>query len=231
VVVLTVIIFGGTTARMLEVLGIRMGVEDEDASSDEEDGWTHPGNLALNMGPGSRRFANRAAFGDDPEDIDLQSPQAEDYAFQRRTLGRLAVTERQRQFSQHSRSGFSTNSSESEDNEPLSATAEYEEGEPPGNGEGSRAGMIFRDGQWFTALDERYLLPLFSNSFTARQAAKRRAKKASVHAGAREEGESANGTPRGPSLDVPGGSGGGVWAEEDDAESENGKNKFPRTFR
>ncbi|EIN05210.1 sodium/hydrogen exchanger, partial [Punctularia strigosozonata HHB-11173 SS5] len=37
VVVLTVVLFGGTTARMLEVLGIRTGVEDEAASSDEED--------------------------------------------------------------------------------------------------------------------------------------------------------------------------------------------------
>src|SRR3984893_2151878 len=50
VVVLTVILFGGTSARMLEILGIRTGVEDEDASSSEEedggrllggDGWNH----------------------------------------------------------------------------------------------------------------------------------------------------------------------------------------------
>ncbi|KAF9074405.1 Sodium/hydrogen exchanger family-domain-containing protein [Rhodocollybia butyracea] len=40
VVVLTVLVFGGTTARMLEVLGIRTGVEDEGATdSDEEDNW------------------------------------------------------------------------------------------------------------------------------------------------------------------------------------------------
>ena len=37
VVVLTVILFGGTSARMLEILGIRTGVEDEDASSSEEE--------------------------------------------------------------------------------------------------------------------------------------------------------------------------------------------------
>ncbi|EIM80222.1 sodium/hydrogen exchanger, partial [Stereum hirsutum FP-91666 SS1] len=36
VVVVTVLMFGGTTARMLEVLGIRTGVEDE-AASDSED--------------------------------------------------------------------------------------------------------------------------------------------------------------------------------------------------
>jgi sodium/hydrogen exchanger-like protein 6/7 len=37
VVVLTVIIFGGTTARMLEILGIRTGVTDEADSDDEFD--------------------------------------------------------------------------------------------------------------------------------------------------------------------------------------------------
>lgn len=37
VVVLTVIIFGGTTARMLEILGIRMGVVEEIDSDDEFD--------------------------------------------------------------------------------------------------------------------------------------------------------------------------------------------------
>ncbi|KIK25225.1 hypothetical protein PISMIDRAFT_97249, partial [Pisolithus microcarpus 441] len=37
VVVLTVIVFGGTTARMLEILGIRTGVEDEAASDTDEE--------------------------------------------------------------------------------------------------------------------------------------------------------------------------------------------------
>lgn len=38
VVVLTVILFGGTTARMLEVLGIKVGVEEEGSDSDDEGG-------------------------------------------------------------------------------------------------------------------------------------------------------------------------------------------------
>jgi sodium/hydrogen exchanger-like protein 6/7 len=81
--------------------------------------------------------------------------------------------------------------------------------------------MVFRDGQWFTALDERYLLPLFSNSVTARRSmAKKGARKASVYTG---EG-SQSGTPRGGSLDL-------VREEEGDLESENGKNKVQRTFR
>jgi sodium/hydrogen exchanger-like protein 6/7 len=43
VVVLTVIIFGGTTARMLEILGIRTGVVDEIDSDDEFDIEAVPG--------------------------------------------------------------------------------------------------------------------------------------------------------------------------------------------
>jgi solute carrier family 9 (sodium/hydrogen exchanger), member 6/7 len=39
VLVVTVVVFGGTTAKMLEVLGIRTGVADEDGrESDEEEG-------------------------------------------------------------------------------------------------------------------------------------------------------------------------------------------------
>lgn len=81
--------------------------------------------------------------------------------------------------------------------------------------------MVFRDGQWFTALDERYLLPLFSNSVTARRHLAKKAKRASVYNG----GESSGGTPRGGnSLELN-------REEEGDAGSENGKNKVPRTFR
>ncbi|KAH8158802.1 hypothetical protein CIB48_g9452 [Xylaria polymorpha] len=45
VVVLTVIIFGGTTARMLEILGIRTGVVEEADSDDEFDIEATPGGL------------------------------------------------------------------------------------------------------------------------------------------------------------------------------------------
>lgn len=84
--------------------------------------------------------------------------------------------------------------------------------------------MIFRDGQWFTALDERYLLPLFSNSVTARRHHAKKAKKAGGPGGF-HVGDAGGDTPRGGmSLDI---------GRDDgyDAESENGKNKMPRTFR
>lgn len=45
VVVLTVIIFGGTTARMLEIVGVRTNVISEDVDSDDDDFMDHNGDL------------------------------------------------------------------------------------------------------------------------------------------------------------------------------------------
>ncbi|TFK71185.1 sodium/hydrogen exchanger [Pluteus cervinus] len=55
VVVLTVLLFGGTTARMLEILGIRTGVED-DAASDSDDEELYGGGYG-------RRLSNAGASG------------------------------------------------------------------------------------------------------------------------------------------------------------------------
>ena len=253
VVVLTVIVFGGTTARMLEVLGIRMGVEDEDASSDEDgaDGWTsHHGNLALQMGPGSRRYAGSNGRGMYAEsELDLHSPALSPYlgpqlgsgsgsnmAMPQRHTGLGVGGSRPHYAGAHpSRSGFSTNSDdESDDDQPLpSATPEFPTtGAAAGAGDQAddpnAQGMVFRDGQWFTALDERYLLPLFSNSVTARRhLATKKAKRASVYPGGVDSGA---GTPRGGnSLEL--GRGGAGGEDENDTGSENGKNKVQRTFR
>ena len=236
VVVLTVIVFGGTTARMLEVLGIRVGVEDEDASDDEEEAWSsHHGNLALSMGPGSRRYTGqngRGLYPEENDEVDLQSPIDSPYMTNmnlpgsRRSSGRPSG--RQSFGPAASRSGFSTNSDESDEGEPLPSAIPFSpsdyEAAAGAEGGPSKPGMIFRDGQWFTALDERYLLPLFSNSVTARRHhATKKAKKASVYTG----GESGAGTPRAMhSLDM-----GRDEEYPGDGESENGKNKIARTFR
>jgi sodium/hydrogen exchanger-like protein 6/7 len=236
VVVLTVIVFGGTTARMLEVLGIRVGVEDEDASSDEDEGWaSRPGNLALAMGPGSRRYAgqNGRGMGYEESELDLHSPAGSPYLGPSSQGMKMPLRSNRPTYAGNhaSRSGFSTNSDDESDEDPLPAASnsglgEYEDGSGSGNSNGNGGGegmqgMVFRDGQWFTALDERYLLPLFSNSVTARRHLAKKARKASVYNG----GESSGGTPRGGnSLELQ-------REEEGDAESENGKNKVQRTFR
>lgn len=242
VVVLTVIIFGGTTARMLEVLGIRVGVEDEDASSDDEEGWTsRPGHLALQLGPGSRRYAGQNGRGmfADHEDIGLDSPADSPYLHPADTQSSRR-TQRPKFNVNASRSGFSTDAEDSDDGEPLgSATFDYDEEVAAGGsggdggarsaGEPSEPGMIFRDGQWFTALDERYLLPLFSNSVTARRHQARKAKRAHVHGGGGGGPGSDAASPmspsRGVSLEM------GRPDDADEVGSENGKNKFSRTFR
>ena len=47
VVVLTVIIFGGTTARMLEIVGVRMNVVSDDVDTDDEDEYNLDHHLDL----------------------------------------------------------------------------------------------------------------------------------------------------------------------------------------
>jgi sodium/hydrogen exchanger-like protein 6/7 len=215
VVVLTVIIFGGTTARMLEVLGIRVGVEEEDESSDEEGGdvWTQaPGAMALQVGPGSRRYANRTGRGgraargvalgggaisgggyvDDADDSQPPSPVSTPRLGHYRTgsagFDPYNAGQPPRSANATLARGYSAASSSEEDasddgeafptydgaagsrsSDPLGAE---ESGESPA----PREGMVFRDGQWFTNLDERYLLPLFTNSVASRR---HHAKKAS----------------------------------------------------
>lgn len=68
VVVLTVIIFGGTTARMLEILGIRTGVVEEIDSDDEFDIESHPGgsyykNSGAAIGQAAKRNVSVALQG------------------------------------------------------------------------------------------------------------------------------------------------------------------------
>ena len=62
VVVLTVIIFGGTTARMLEIVGVRTNVVSEDMDSDEDDYMDHPNDLedSWRLRRGSNGSVNRS---------------------------------------------------------------------------------------------------------------------------------------------------------------------------
>jgi sodium/hydrogen exchanger-like protein 6/7 len=235
VVVLTVVIFGGTTARMLEILGIRVGVEDDDDSSDDEGGWAaHGGNLALAMGPGSRKFAGLHPYGDDYDDgysyggSPLESPYGPSGTFPLDSTRRspsangLRLGPRGNSRRQASTGYSAGSSSESEDIDLPNAT-DVEQGRGPEDP--ASAGMVFRDGQWFTQLDERYLLPLFSNSVASRR---HNLKKTLKRSGSTYGGESSPTTPRGPSLDWGNREGGG----HGDGDSESGKGKgLSRNFR
>ncbi|CAE6462523.1 unnamed protein product [Rhizoctonia solani] len=170
VVVLTVILFGGTTARMLEVLGIRTGVEDDDADSDEEPlneydaAWGQPykGRWKRRGPRGGEEYSDLWNSGSDVQ------------------LGRYGQSQGQPQASSPTPAvaGPSTRSSESSDAEEFGAFRPSS-APPAGAGTFNLAGGVPVTVPTFETLDQRYLLPLFSNpvasrNFHARKAAYRR---------------------------------------------------------
>ncbi|KAG2144004.1 sodium/hydrogen exchanger [Suillus cothurnatus] len=176
VVVLTVFVFGGTTARMLEILGIRTGVEDEAASSSDED-----------APPGRNAWQNRRHSGawnrytDDNEPLPYFSPSQHGYG---RAAGRVGSHYASRNYNHHpgeqpSPIGnimFSATSSESFESEaevlPMATSADAG---PSSERRDDR--QANEDGKWFQELDERYLLPLFSNATASRTFHARRARR------------------------------------------------------
>ncbi|KAF5366804.1 hypothetical protein D9758_006575 [Tetrapyrgos nigripes] len=169
VVVLTVLLFGGTTARMLEVLGIRTGVEDEGASdSDDEDDmlrWT-PGRRS-SLGGRWGRYSD-----DDPV-----------YANSRHSTYLPPNYNHHTQLITHpplphqTHGPFSAASSDSDSDGEVLPLAETSH--EPGAMNGGRAprSVLGEDGKWFQAIDERYLLPLFSNATASRTFHARRARR------------------------------------------------------
>ncbi|KAJ6491444.1 sodium/hydrogen exchanger [Mycena vitilis] len=213
VVVLTVLLFGGTTARMLEVLGIRTGVEDEAASSsDEEDASPHA------RGPvyfgGRRGNANAGRWGRYVDDEASYLPGGQNYDRERgaaRVGTHFAYNHQQLAQAQaappHSPNGqiFSSSSSESYDSDgevlPLATTSlSQEPGTHPPRANTAGPGVpsvgVGEDGKWFQALDERYLLPLFSNATASRTFHARRARR-SAGGLAGSGGPSVVGSPEG----------------------------------
>jgi sodium/hydrogen exchanger-like protein 6/7 len=174
VVVLTVVVFGGTTARMLEVLGIRTGVEDDAASeSDEEE----PAR-ALQM---NGRRGRWPPYVDD----ELSLSRTSSFAAPSRSGG---VGPYGWNYNHHTQSPgaaasvFSAASSEEYDSDggevlPLATTA----GGPSRGGRGEQGAARPEDSKWFQEIDERYLLPLFSNATASRTFHARRARR-SAHA-------------------------------------------------
>ena len=183
VVVLTVVLFGGTTARMLEVLGIRTGVDDEGASSDEEEeGLANRG--AWNSS--SRRTSGRWGRYIDDE----SGP-----GYNRRVTGAANIgTHYAPTLYNHQAQAptspintgtiFSAASSESFDSDGEVLPMASAGGANQSTGEGAQP-IVGEDGKWFQTLDERYLLPLFSNATASRTFHARRARRTmSGHASA-----------------------------------------------
>lgn len=71
--------------------------------------------------------------------------------------------------------------SDEEDNEVLPSASSGGFGETSADGDD---GAVWRDGQWFNVLDERYLLPVFSNATASRRQANRKAMRSTARLGA-----------------------------------------------
>jgi sodium/hydrogen exchanger-like protein 6/7 len=202
VVVLTVVMFGGTTARMLEVLGIRTGIEDDAASSSDDEPmpirrggarWQRLGDDPhhLNQNQGYARTAAAARTGT----YLVQSPRSYNHHVQSQSRSRsVSPQDNHLASARHGSSSsignlgrghgrpfspvlFSAASSDSYDSDgevlPLAPTAGASAGAGTTDAPSSAplspmAVEHIEDGKWFQAIDERYLLPLFSNATASR---------------------------------------------------------------
>ena len=156
VVVLTVIMLGGTTSRMLEVMGIRTGVDDGggDSSTDEEErAWLRSGRMGRAGGRWDERATARFGGGSLGGSFDRLSELRNGTHARRISAGGTRV--------------WSADEYDSDGGDVL----------PMSRGERPLAsgGLRNKSEAWFQAIDERYLMPLFSNAVASRTFHARRA--------------------------------------------------------
>ena len=196
-VVLTVIVFGGTTAQMLDILNIATGVQDdEDAESDEElddpeyalgtsAGSSLPRTAPHTTPAGSYRDTDEApglttgrlrspgGFRDeDPEGAIAADQTTRDAGEVLPELGGLPNV-------MVASSGGLRSMTREELEQAMDDAAPTSEAGSTFSAQRARevlqqANVIFQNGQWFQRIDERYLLPMFSNSVANRKYEQRR---------------------------------------------------------
>lgn len=228
-VVLSVVVFGGTIGRMIEILGIRTGVEEEgDDESDDEEGVYGMMSNGLNGDDDEERSGkkNKKGLGvstttttttaggargnsgkyemelDQEEDDnspyrDRFSPIVSNTPNRNNNSNNHLNKNNNRRSSRTTGSGTNKDSyhlSSSHNNESQSSSASDSDPDllpsaslqttsssssPSTNTSGGpNLPRVWRDGQWFTVLDERYLLPVFSNATASRRQASKKALKA-----------------------------------------------------
>lgn len=165
-VVMSVIVFGGTTAQMLEILQIDTGVEDDEAEHALDDdaametgllaGRGRPSPPVLYHDEGSPRdnAMERTAFDANEVVPDFPGAGGEMQAVVAGPGGLRSVT--------------------SDELDETNDSFQLPDGTRLARDMLDQANMIFRDGQWFQRIDERYLLPMFSNSVANRKHEMRR---------------------------------------------------------
>ncbi|PKI84864.1 monovalent cation:H+ antiporter, CPA1 (nhx1) [Malassezia vespertilionis] len=149
-VVLTVIVFGGTTAQMLDILHIQTGVDDDEddvsAAGDEEAPDTQPWMYNDVRPP--------AIFPADDRYRDMSTELSVRQADENEVLPDAAG--------------------------PVAFDASVELADDDASTESrsvrmlDTANLIFKDGEWFQRIDERYLLPMFSNTVANRKREQRK---------------------------------------------------------
>ncbi|BGP19720.1 monovalent cation:H+ antiporter, CPA1 (nhx1) [Rhodosporidiobolus nylandii] len=243
-VVLTTMLFGGTIQRMIEILGIRTGMDDdeENDSSDEEGAPAGGYSLAslgdpLDLAEGARRHSKRRSEpvnayrggrnaryasvergGRDRDEYDTSGtlsphdspyrdvPSSSRLAAHSRAASRLSAP----RFGASSAPGSDLDaSSEDSDRDELPpATAAGPEGYMAGVAGGM--GRVWRDGQWFQVLDEKFLIPVFSNATASRKQASKKALRAKRNSFAVGEGSGGgSGGKSGDEGDASAGAGNG----------------------
>jgi len=176
VVVVTVVIFGGTTARMLEVLGIKIGV-DEGAGSDSDD----EDRLYRS------RYSYDAPYVDEEEGhYNGHARYRNDYRRSAKPAGSYPPSSNPGPSHLFASTSFDGYESDAGEVLPMAAHSPRQSDAPvPDGNHGQGLGLMGEDGKWFQALDERYLLPLFSNATASRthQARKARRQASMSHPG------------------------------------------------
>ncbi|WAR59556.1 hypothetical protein PtB15_11B196 [Puccinia triticina] len=195
-VVLTMAVFGGTTTRMIDIVGIRTGVEDEIDTSDEEGAGMpdHGAGGFLSLDRDDHRGvlyqdtnSRKSSLGDSLDQTtsrhlrnvktDFNGPNSDD-PYKRFSRG---ARDSKHGAIASPMSERSIATQDSDDEVLPSADAQttqfnLEDGEArQGNGQDGGNRKVWRDGQWFTVLDEQYLLPVFSNATASRKQASRKA--------------------------------------------------------
>lgn len=209
-VVLTVIAFGGTTAQMLEILGIRTGVEDDEGDSTDEEEEAEIASMRLRSIRNKRRLSALASANHGGSHASTSEAHSLFYD-EEEGISSRRDSSRGTRSQLNWASGGSYADADDDGNGSLSSTdvlpskshsTENIYG-PPSTSEGGeggndsaplssevavapedehhirrfldRAGLIMRDGRWFSTLDRRYLTPLFTNSVASRKYEERKA--------------------------------------------------------
>lgn len=175
VVVLTVIVFGGTTAHMLDVLRIQTGVVD-----DEDDGSVCGEEPELHAWGASTPRAPTPGL----RTRTTAAPRYQDGAWEPDTIA-------------------DPNEVLPDHAAPPRADADVDEAEASGGVRDmfNHANLILQNGEWFQQIDERYLLPMFSNSVANRKHEQRKEQMQARRSTAREYPAEAH-TPW-PNVTVP----------------------------